>query len=140
MTKVLGLEYQDIEQRKTFLKDNCQSVESASYMKPFSPDELAEFKNRLSEVAIKLDEFENEKKAFAEMMKHKMKPYLEEKAELLTNIKQKAEYVTEACYVFLNEEDRLIETYNAEGICISERPAMQKELQKTIYSLTGTNN
>lgn len=142
MAKVLGQEYQDIEQRKRFLKDNCDRIEETGYMKQFSPDQISEMKDKLSEVSIVINDIEEEKKEQNELFKIRLKPVVEEKSELLKNIKQKSEFVSEPCYVFLNEEDMLIETYNSEGICISERPATQKELQKTIYKefRTGTNN
>jgi len=141
MAKVLGQEYSDIEQRKRFLKDNCDRIEETSYMKQFSAEQISEMKDKLSEVSIVINDIEEEKKAQNEVFKTRLKPVLEDKIELLKNIKQKAELVSEPCYVFLNEDDRLIETYNSEGICISERAATPKELQKTIYSIkTGTND
>jgi hypothetical protein len=139
--KTLGLEYGDKESRIKFFEDNCYAVEETSYMKDFTPEEIAQMKERLSEVSIKINDIDEEKKKANELFKLKMKPLSEDKHELLKNIKQKSELVTENCYKFVDEETRTVEIYNADGICISQRPAFANELQKTIFQFkTGTND
>lgn len=49
MEKQLGKEYPEGQQRQSFLKDNCDSVETKGYMKPFTPEQLAEMKESLAE-------------------------------------------------------------------------------------------
>jgi len=60
MDKNLGLEIVDPEQRKRFLKDNCDVVEDKGYMKQFSNDKVVELKERLSEVSIEINDKEEE--------------------------------------------------------------------------------
>ena len=60
MSKYLGLEYADLQERKMFLKDNCDTVEDMGYMKQFSPDKVAELKDRLAEVSIEINDKEEE--------------------------------------------------------------------------------
>lgn len=140
--KTLGTEYSSKEERIMFLKDNCDKVEEAGYMKDFTTDELAEMKESLSNISIEINDVEEEKKIQMDMFKERLKPLIEEKSELLRNLKQKSEFVREICYVFIDDETKTVDTYNSEGVCISQRPALAKELQKSIFSIQrdGTNN
>ncbi len=142
MDKHLGLEYADIEQRKQFLKDNCDKVEQAGYMKQFEPDQVLEMKERLAQVSIEINDIEEEKKAQNEVFKIQLKPIVEEKHELLRNIKHGAEFVNEICYLFIDQEQKTVGIYNPEGQLVSQRPATQNELQGTIFQInrTGTND
>lgn len=143
MDKHLGLEYADIEQRKQFLKDNCDKVEQAGYMKQFAPEEVLGMKERLAQVSIEINDIEEKKKAQNEVFKMQLKPIVEEKNELLTNIKHGAEFVNEICYLFIDQEEKVVGIYNAEGQLVSQRPASPAELQGTIFQIerkTGTND
>jgi len=142
MSKYLGLEYADLQERKMFLKDNCDTVEDMGYMKQFSPDKVAELKDRLAEVSIEINDKEEELNDIKKTFKFGMDPLKEEKQLCLKGIKERAEYINETCYTFIDQEDKAVRTYNSEGTMISERPAMQKELQGTIHQVlrTGTHN
>ena len=143
MEKFLGLEYADLDARKSFLKDNCDVVEEVGYMKPFSPEEVTEMKNELAEISIEINDIEEEKKSNAELFKIKLKPLLDNKAELLTGIKNQSEYTKEICYTFIDQDQKMVGSYNSDGMLISQRPAMPKELQGTIHQMmrkTGTND
>ena len=50
--------------------------------------------------------------------------------------------VNEECYLFFDEEERMVGYYNAEGVLVQSRPATREELQKTIFAdlREGTNN
>lgn len=141
MDKNLGLDYADIDQRKQFLKDNCDKVEQAGYMKQFSPEDVIELKERLAQVSIEINDIEEEKKSHNEVFKIKLKPIIEEKHELLTNIKHGSEFVNEICYLFIDQQEKMVGFYNSEGHLVSQRPASQSELQGTIFQIsrTGTN-
>lgn len=143
MDKNLGLEIVDPEQRKRFLKDNCDVVEDHGYMKQFSHDKVVELKERLSEVSIEINDKEEELNDIKKTFKFQMDPLKEKKQLCLKGIKERAEYVTETCYTFIDQDEKMVGTYNAEGTLISQRPAMPKELQGTIHQelrRTGTNN
>jgi hypothetical protein len=143
MDKFLGKEYGDLNARKTFLKDNCDVVEEFGYMKQFSPDKVLELKERLAEVSIEINDKEEELNDIKKDFKFAMDPLKEEKLICLKGIKERAEFVKEVCYTFIDQESKMVGTYNSEGDLISQRPAMPKELQGTIFQIdrkTGTNN
>lgn len=141
MNKYLGHEYVYLEERKAFLKDNCDRIEDAGYMKQFSPEQVTEMKERLAQVSIEINDIEEEKKAANDLFKEKLKPFAEEKHSLLTGIKHGAEFVTERCFVFIDQHEKMVGYYNEEGLLVSQRPATAKELQGTIFQIgrTGTD-
>ena len=143
----LGQEYKNPIQREAFLKDNCDACEQKGYMKPYSPEELQGHKERHTNLSIEIDKIEDEKKVAMETFKGQLKPLREECKQLLKNIKAKAEYVTETCYRFTDQETKETGYYNKDGKLIESRPATADELQPTIFGVvrnlnpkTGTDN
>ena len=45
MERELGKDLEQGKKRVAFLMDNCDAVEEKGYMKPFTPEELAELEN-----------------------------------------------------------------------------------------------
>ena len=144
MEKNLGKEYADRAQREAFLKDNCDKVEEKGYMKSYTPEQLQGNKEKLADVSIKIEEIENEKKAVIQGFKQTLDPLVKERSETVRNIRQKAEYVHEICYKFIDRQERQTGYYSAEGDLIELRPATADELQATLFSMqpksTGTDN
>ncbi len=130
--KTLGQDIVNPVQRARFLKDNCDSVESIGYMKPFKPEEIEKKKNRLADLSIELADIEAEKAVAVSSFKIRMAPLKEERAEIVGDIKVKARYVTETCYKFVDRDSREVYYYNNEGQLVQERPAMVDELQLNI--------
>lgn len=143
MEKTLGKEYQNATQREAFLKDNCDKVEEKGYMKPYSPDQLQGHKEMLANISIEIDEIELEKKEAAKVFKAQLEPLVQTRRQMVSNIRQKAEYVKEICYKFIDQDEKVAGYYNADGDLIETRPATSDELQPTIFSVsrkTGTND
>ena len=143
MEKTIGKEYKNARDREAFLKDNCDKVEEKGYMKPYTPEELQGHKENLANVSIEIAEVEAEKKAQDVYFKGQLKPLIEQRAQMVSNIKSKSEYVKEICYKFVDQEAKETGFYNADGDLIESRPATADELQPTIFSMarkTGTND
>ena len=148
MEKELGQEYKNPIKREAFLKDNCDSCENKGYMKPYTPEELQGHKEMLANVSIEIAEIEAEKKAAIEVFKGRLKPLQEQRNQMVSNIKAKAEYVNEICYRFTDQNAKETGFYNKEGKLIEVRPATADELQRTIFEplrqlkpeKTGTND
>lgn len=127
--------------RAEVLSANCDSIEEVTYSKSFSSDELTEKRVELEHVSVKIDDLEEAKKDYLDMIKTEMKPLLEGKKMVIKELKEKAATVKENCYRFLDEETRMVGYYNAEGLLVYSRPATVTELQKTIQMevRTGTH-
>jgi hypothetical protein len=143
MEKTIGKEYKNARDREAFLKDNCDKVEEKGYMKPYTSEELQGHKENLANVSIEIAEVEAEKKAQDAYYKGQLKPLIEQRTQMVSNIKSKSEYVKEICYKFVDQEAKETGFYNADGDLVESRPATADELQPTIFSMarkTGTND
>lgn len=141
--KRLGLEFSPGMARRSFLNDNADSVEKRGYMKEFSEEELAKFKNELSETDIQINDIEEEKKEVVNVFKTKLKPLQSKRAKLLKDLKYKSEHVTEDCYKFVDTETRTVEYYNEDGVLVETRTANADELQRNLFQdirKNGTEN
>lgn len=134
MQQVLGQDIQDLEERKQFLLDNCDKVVEMDYHKPFTADELASMKTDFAEKHIRIATLEDKIKDYKEQVNIELKPLKEAVAEIRENLKSKGMNVFEKCYQFLDEKEKMVCFYNAEGVLISSRPATRTELQKTIQA------
>lgn len=143
--KTIGKDIANPIQRECFIKDNADGCENKGYMKPYNPEELQGHKEKLANVSIEIAEIEAEMKQVQAEYKGRLKPLKEARANMVSNIKAKAEYVTEICYRFTDKETKTTEYYNKEGDLIEMRPATADEMQPTIFttlraSQTGTND
>lgn len=140
MERTLGSEIDNPVARRQFLADNCDAVVDKGYMKPYSPEELQGHKENLANVSIEIAEIEAEMKQVTAEYKGRLKPLKEQRAGMVSNIKAKAEYVTEPCYRFTDQEAKMTGFYNADGLLIESRPATADELQPTIFGALRTGN
>lgn len=143
MEKSLGKEFKNPIERINFLDSNCDKVEQKGYMKRYTPEQVQCMKEELAETSIKINDIQIEKKEYLKEIKERITPLSEQKSELLKGIKEKAAFTTEKCYKFIDQEDKEVGYYNADGDLIEERPAMPDELQGTVFQMqrkTGTNN
>mgnify|MGYP001776492822 FL=1 len=144
MDKFLGQEIPE-QERWTFLQDNADAVEKIGYTHRFTPEELAQKKEQLAEVSIKINDIETEKKEVMEEYKERLKPMNGEKQKLLENIKKGSEYVPEEeCVKILYHDEKMAGYYNRLGELVYSRPIMPQEMQKTIFNInnrkTGTES
>lgn len=134
MEKSLFQEHPE-SQRAQMLADNADAIESISYTKRFTHEELTDFKHLLSEIAIELDAIEFEKKQIMDKLKTKLKPISEAHKDLLNKIRNKAELIEESCYKMVDEQNDQVGYYNEAGELVYQRPIMPNEKQKTIFSI-----
>jgi len=128
------------KERLETLENSADKIEDFSYTKPFTPDQIRVFKDDLSTSMIDLNSLEDELQGIKDQYKAKMKPLKQETRTLLTNIKNKSEFVNEKCFIMIDGNDAGY--YNADGELIYQRPLLPGEKQKTIFSVLkeGTNN
>lgn len=112
MERELGKDLEQGKKRVAFLMDNCDAVEEKGYMKPFTPEELARMKENLSETDIEINDIEEEKKDAMKDFKARLEPLTTERKKTLEGLKKKAEFVTERCFKFIDQEAREVGYYN----------------------------
>jgi hypothetical protein len=130
------------EKRKEYLKNGADKIESLSYIKKFTSEEIREFKDNLSDLSIKKDGIDTDFDVVKQSFKEQLKPIKKEIKTTLTYLRDKARSVTEDCYVVYNYDNNSTEFYNGEGEMVYSRPMETSELQKTIFSIdkTGTTD
>jgi hypothetical protein len=128
------------KEREETLESSADKIENFSYTKPFTPDQISVFKDDLSTNLIAYNVMEDELNAIKDSFKQKMKPLKDETKLLLTNIKNKAEFVNERCFIIIENDE--VGYYNADGELVYQRPILPGEKQKTIFSIQreGTND
>ena len=132
-----------MERRAAFLNDNCDGTQEMSFTRMFSPEELAQCRENLTDACIKLADIAKEKKLAMDAFKEEAKPYEEIRTTQIKNLKTKSEVVTDLVYKFVDEESRMVGFYDKEGNLVSSRPAFPDELQKNIFQAirkTGTDD
>ncbi len=133
MDKILGQEYSNDLERRTFLRDNSEAVEDLGYMKDIPSEEIERLKDRLVENNIQLRDVRADKKAANKEFNDQIKQLEESNDEVTGKLKARSEYVTEPCYKFVDEKAREVGYYNDEGILVYSRPARPDEMQKNIF-------
>lgn len=134
MEKVLFQEIADLEQRKQVLLDNADEVVEMDYHKTYDSDQLAKKKDELAEKSIKIQELEEQFKDFKQQIKEELKPLKAEAKDLINDLKAKGHLVKEKCYKMVDQEEKIVAFYNAEGVLVSSRPATKAEMQTTIFA------
>ena len=140
MDKVLGQEYEG-KARIDFLRDNCDAVEDLGYTKQLPNEEIEALKDRLVENNIQLRDVRADKKAANKEFNDQIKQLEESNDEVTGKLKAKSEFVTEACFKFVDTETREVCYYNREGLLVYCRPGRPEEMQKSMFSpvlRTGT--
>lgn len=140
MDKVLGQEYEG-KARIDFLRDNCDAVEDLGYTKQLPNEEIEALKDRLVENNIQLRDVRADKKAANKEFNDQIKQLEESNDEVTGKLKAKSEFVTEACFKFVDTETRKVGYYNREGLLVYCRPGRPEEMQKSMFSpvlRTGT--
>lgn len=140
MDKVLGQEYEG-KARIDFLRDNCDAVEDLGYTKQLPNEGIEALKDRLVENNIQLRDVRADKKAANKEFNDQIKQLEESNDEVTGKLKAKSEFVTEACFKFVDTETREVGYYNREGLLVYCRPGRPEEMQKSMFSpvlRTGT--
>lgn len=130
-------------QRKQMLHDNADKLIEMGYSKRFNSDQLSAMKSALSEVDIELNDVKEERADATTCFKERIKPLQKEHTRILKGLKNKAEHVTEQCYMFVFEEEKMVGFYNSEGELVEARPMLPEEMQRSIVRMerkTGTND
>jgi len=66
----IGKDIENKEKRIAYLSDNSNGVENKNYMKRFTHDQLQQMKEKLSEVAIQINDVERKRKLWQTLMLH----------------------------------------------------------------------
>jgi len=126
-------------ERILLLQQNADRIEETTYYKPLTQEELDLRRENLTDNAIKLSEFEDEKKDAMADFKAKMDPLTKENKKLLTEVKTRQAEVSGSLYHLSNHDDGMMETYDQNGELISTRRLRPEEKQQNIFNIKKAN-
>jgi len=127
-------------QRLELLKDNAETTEEIGYMKPFTDDEIQEFRETLVSSTIEHNELAIELKSIKNDYKSRMDPVKSKINENAKRIKERAEYIKENCFKMIDFKQKEVGYYNSDGLLVFQRPARADEMQYTIKNLKAAAN
>ena len=131
-----------IEQRGAILKDSCDQIVERGYTRKFGSEETNERRAELAEVAIQVNDLEEELASIRAEYKAKIKPLCERIAAIRNELKAGGEWVKGDCYKFVDEEEGKVGFYSPEGYLLEERPMTPEERQRNVFReirRNGTN-
>lgn len=134
MKKIPIYEGFEAAKRIELLSDNADGVESFSYSKPFTEEELIEKRAALSELVIEIKDINDAKKESNRGYAESLKPLAETLETLAHDVKYKTKQVTEDVYLIANREDGIMEYVNDDAEIVHSRRLSEKEKQLTIFS------
>lgn len=129
------------KERLQALKDSAEKVESFTYPKPLSDDDLSLLKDEMVKDSVKLAKLEDEKKDFNTNHKSKVKPLKQSFAVTLNKLRNKVDEVTEEVYLLADQDNGMMGYYNADGKLVHVRVLKPEERQHRIIDISknGTN-
>lgn len=125
-------------ERKQYLSDNCDRVEELEYLKPYESEEMNQLKDSYTDVSIQIAKLESEKKKANDEINATLKELKGKAGTTLLYLRNKAEQVTEPCYMFFDADAKLVGYYNEAGKLVSSRPMRPGENQQTVFAVTRT--
>ncbi len=147
MDKTILQDVADPKERVRQLKDNADEVEKLGYSKPLPAEKINELKERLTENSIKTEDVSCAKSVAVHSYNEELKELGKERSEILRQLRDKAEFVNEICYKFIDHEAGKVGYYNEDGVLVYERGILPSEREKTIFEAmpmrvqkTGTND
>lgn len=130
----------EVKERLLLLQQNSDKIEETTYYKPLTQDELDVRRERLTDNAIKLSEYEDEKKEIMADFKSKSDPLAKENKMLLTEVKTRQAEVKGNLYHLANHDEGMMETYDGNGELISSRRLRPEEKQsQNIFNIRKAN-
>lgn len=126
------------ETRKDFIKDSCTLVEEQVVRKNYTADEKSEMKDKIAEDGIQMMDDEDK---FSSIKKEWSAKITEKKVAIKETLKTLRKGFTEnkeEVFGFDDQEEGVMNYFNAEGKYLWSRPLEQHEKQLSL--LTGTHD
>lgn len=128
-----GLSQEDI---KASLDAIAYDVKEGSYTKRLTAEEVQACEKQYAYLSIEAAEATEAMQEKVKSMKAEIKGINEEAIVELEKIKFKTEHVKGILYEVVNEEDKVMEIFDENGICTEVRPLKREERQTKIHSIT----
>jgi hypothetical protein len=129
-------EYPDFSgNREEHLEANASKYIEGDYHVPLTSDETTEAKDRLTELEIDQKKIRAKLESIKKDYKNRLKPIDKEIDELIDMLAIEARSESGKLYMFDDQEDGTMYTYDKEGNLINVRPLTPAETQTSIFTL-----
>ena len=124
-----------INDRASMLEANCLKHEEQTVKRQFTHEELEDMRITLTDDSIKNSELEDELKALTKPIREELKNYKAVIREKLKKLKLKYDENLETVYLFDDQENGMMNTYDVTGELLSSRKLLPSEKQTRIIDL-----
>lgn len=120
------------QRRLEALKDSAEKIETFTYPKVLTPEEITNIREEYTQNAIKMAKLDEAKKEYMDEHKADAKPITTEMSEQMKMIRSKVKEITEQVYHIADQDEGVMSYYNAKGELVYQRPLLPNEKQLRI--------
>lgn len=133
------------QERRRLLEDNADHIETGTYFKVLTEDDVHLKREQLAEVSIKMNDLEQEKKDIMDAWKEKYEPEKRIKTQILDNLRTGQEQFNGKQYLIADHDAGEMLIYDEDGVLIRTRKLRPDERQGKIMGIsrsdrTGTHD
>lgn len=122
-----------LEERKDNLEGICSSVEERTYHKPLTEEEAQEYKDLLTQTAIKQSLVQKEYDEVKAEFKDRLSPLKDQFSHYCDVLKNNGIPTTGKVYLVADAEENMMGYYDEKGVLISSRRLMPNERQNNLF-------
>lgn len=117
------LQHMDAQERIYFLQSHADKVVEKSVAEPIEVDARNELEHQLSDLAIRIDDVNTEKKEIVSEYNERLKEMKAAAGELINELRTGQRVQVRKVFEVLNDESGMIEEYTEAGILVGSRRA-----------------
>lgn len=125
----------DPNQRAQLIESNAYCTEKTIVRRPYSPNELQQFKDDYCLLMEGFTSVEEELKELSQPLKERMKDFKSQAKTFMDKLKSKCEKTEGMIYGFDNQEDGTMDFYDIHGEYISSRRLFPNEKQTKLKAI-----
>lgn len=130
-------EEKDLSLREAMLEANCYRPEEAPVKKFYSEEEMTDMRKEFAANASEIDKLETELEQKRNEINAKKKPFENINESLLKSIDMGFSETIQQVYLFDDQENGMMHTYDRTGELLSSRKLEPKERQTNVVSMAG---
>lgn len=128
--------FQDMssEERLEALRNSADQVVNHSFTRPYTEEQIAEIRAKISELCIKISDKERELAAVKAEYKAILTPLETQREEAVSDLRSGGKFVTEECFIYVHYSSGKAGLYSKDGHLLNEMDITQEMSQATIFS------
>lgn len=121
------------------LDAQADEVTEENFLQPYTDAEMRQQQKEYVKLSIELADIQGEEDDMKAEFKERKAPIKKSMDSVLSNIRQKGEYVKGKLFKIVDQDERVTGFYNEDGVLASQRKALPAELNSpTLFAHTRT--